>query len=195
MRLRYKTAGLCLAACLTAALLFTRSPAYVSTYGGIPSPSQMAVTRQPPALFYVEDIPLPRPLQRYTYALCDEMQVDYDLILAVMWKESRFQTDAVHVNSNGTRDSGIMQINDINSEWMAQKLEITDLMDPRQNIRAGVTIIAGFVHRYGIHDGVMAYNLGEAGMKRAKERGVTSTDISQSIMEKMAQFKERQKLP
>jgi len=124
---------------------------------------------------YLEDIPMSRELQEYTYGRCEELGLEYELVLAIMWRESRFQTDAVGYNSNGTKDNGIMQINDVNREYLEKTYGITNLMDPYQNIQAGTAMLAEYMKQYGDEKAVlMAYHLGEAGMQRKMAEGVTT---------------------
>lgn len=133
---------------------------------------------------YCEAIPLSYALQKYTYEACGRNGVDYDLVLALMWRESRFQVNAVHVNTNGTRDNGIMQINDVNRGWLLEQHGIVDLMDPKQNIEAGTIMLGGLVEKYDVHRALMAYQYGEQGMKRKLWEGVTTNRQISMLYEK-----------
>ena len=84
-----------------------------------------------------------------------------------MYHESNYDPSAVRYYEDGSSDSGIMQINSINSQSLYELYGITDLQDPYENILAGVSIISGFVHQYGEHDGLMAYNMGVGGYQNA----------------------------
>lgn len=138
---------------------------------------------------YSKDIPMSLELQKYTYNECVEKGLEYELVLALIWRESRFNADAVGHNQNGTKDSGIMQINDVNKEWLRKELGITDLMDPWQNIDAGTTMLSKFTGKYGVHDGLMAYQYGEAGMKQKIEQGVVTNDKITLLLNKREDFK------
>jgi soluble lytic murein transglycosylase-like protein len=62
---------------------------------------------------------------------------------------------AVHVNANGSRDLGVMQVND---SWFTG-----DWQDPEVNIRAGCGLIKWLTHQPGITtwwDVAVAYNCG-----------------------------------
>ena len=72
------------------------------------------------------------------------MGVDSDLIKAVMSGESDGVVKAYNKNNNGTFDSGLMQINSCNYEWLTEELGITDFYDPEQNIKCGVFYDCGF---------------------------------------------------
>lgn len=145
-------------------------------------------------LYYIPEIPLDKELQKYTYDLCLEKNIDYELVLAVMWRESRFEFDATGYNANGTQDSGIMQINDINKEWIAKELDITDLYDPYQNILAGITMLADFINTYGEHDGLMSYGAGAVGMTRLKNKGFTTLDSVQLALDKRKEIELMEKV-
>lgn len=124
---------------------------------------------------YSEKIPMSLELQQFTYAKCEERGLEYELVLAIIWRESGFNADAVNVNSNGTRDNGIMQINDINREWLKDKHGITDLMDPFQNIDAGTAMLGNLTSKYGPHNALLAYQYGEGGMARRLKQGITTS--------------------
>jgi soluble lytic murein transglycosylase-like protein len=139
---------------------------------------------------YSDAIPLSRELQEHTYQECQQFELDYKTVLALMWRESRFQVSAVHINRNGTQDSGIMQINDVNKGWLLEELGITDLMDPMQNITAGITLFGRLAQKYGEHYALMAYQFGEQGMLNQIDKGVTTTRQIQDVYDKRAQFAE-----
>lgn len=133
--------------------------------------------------FYIPEIPLSEELQAYTYQQCQEKQVSYELVLAMMYHESNYDPAAVRYYQDGSSDSGLMQINSINSKSLNELYGITDLQDPYENIQAGVSIISGFVHQYGEHDGLMAYNMGVGGYQNAIANGTYTTTYAQNIME------------
>ncbi|GHU80290.1 hypothetical protein FACS1894191_5210 [Clostridia bacterium] len=138
---------------------------------------------------YLPEIPLNEELQRYTYQQCIANGLDYALVLALMWRESGFELDAVGYNDNGTSDSGVMQINDINREWLKKDMGITDLMDPKQNITAGTAILGGFVKRHGMHNALLAYQYGEAGMAEKLKSGLVTNSKIQLLYSKREYFR------
>jgi hypothetical protein len=158
------------------------------TEQGIPRTPAMMEQETEPRFIYTEQIPLSRELQEYTFAQCRENGLSYELVLALMWRESRFQVTAVGYNRNGTRDNGVMQINDVNRGWLMSELGITDLMDPRQNIAAGTAMLGRLTAKYGEHNALMAYQYGETGMKRKLRQGVTTNDLIRQLYAKRAEF-------
>ena len=134
----------------TTATLITPEPTKV------PEPEPV----EPTARIY--DIPLSKELQEYTFTLCEENDLDYELILAIMEQESDYQERAI----SKTNDYGIMQINKANHRWLHEKLGIDNFLDAEQNIQAGIYMLTDLTHSYGnTHKVLMAYNTGEAGAK------------------------------
>lgn len=90
-----------------------------------------------------------------------------------------------------TNDYGLMQINICHKDFLRKKLQVTDLLDERQNIKAGVYMLSDLVNRYEDRDrALMAYNCGEAGAKRLWEKGVYSTAYSRKVIETAAELRE-----
>ncbi len=113
-------------------------------------------------------------------------RVDLDpwLVARVIEVESGWQPGVVHLNADGTRDRGLMQINDSTWPWLAQRLGLSDPLDPAQNIRAGTWYLAMLVQRYGTEAGVTAYNRGEQGLRTwVVSRGTSRTAYSRKVME------------
>lgn len=139
----------------------------------------------PPVIFY--DVPLSTELQEYAYYLCHEMSVHYPLAIAVMQKESGFDSERVsQVNKNGTTDHGIMQITSSNHDWLEQEIGITDWLDPEQNILAGVFILSIHTHYQDHHQILMAYNSGAGGAKdNFWDYGIYTNSYSEQVMEIM----------
>ena len=56
---------------------------------------------------------LKKEMSDYICALCTEMEIDSDLIVAILMKENpEFDPEATHKNDNGTIDVGMFQLND-----------------------------------------------------------------------------------
>ncbi len=135
-----------------------------------------------------EEIPLSAQLQEFAYNLCEQEGVPYALVLAVIEHESNFDADAIYHNDNGTRDSGLMQLNDIVREHVKERFGVTDLLDPEQNITAGVGILSDYLEKYEVQEAVMAYAIGESGMQNAKQNGRHSTKATDEILTLMEKY-------
>jgi soluble lytic murein transglycosylase-like protein len=132
------------------------------------------------------DVPLSKSLQRYIHEISADNNVPVSLVMAIIEHESGFNPEAV----SPTDDYGLMQINKINHEWLAKDYRCVDMLDPYQNVFAGVKIIGRFVEKYDGDYGraLMAYNLGDYGAKKAVENGITSTKYSAAIYNLMMEY-------
>lgn len=131
------------------------------------------------------DCELPYELQEYTYYISRSYGVDFELVMAVMYTESSFDVAAISY----TGDRGLMQINDIAVPELADKLYITDISDPYQNIRAGVYILADYVSRYDdLSRVLMSYNMGEYGAATLWNEGIHSTSYTEKVLKKFKEF-------
>jgi soluble lytic murein transglycosylase-like protein len=90
--------------------------------------------------------------KQYALAIADkasEMGVDPDLALAVAFRESSFNPNALGQPIKGDpnrRAIGLMQIDPVNAKGL--KMTIEDLADPEKNIAAGIQILRENLDRY-----------------------------------------------
>lgn len=127
-----------------------------------------------------EEIPLDFDLQCHLIAVCEEYGVPQNVALGVIQAESSFTATA----ANGSC-YGYMQINSINSDWLSEKIGVTDLTDPYQNIRSGVFILSDLYGKYrDWHKALICYNYGEGGaQEHVFSKGYTTTSYSRTVME------------
>lgn len=133
------------------------------------------------------DVPLSKELQDYIYSVCDTYNVPCELVYGMIEVESGFRADVV----SATDDYGLMQINICNHEWLCEELNIVNLLDPEQNILAGVYIISSHLE---VTDGdiplaLMRYNCGATGAKRLWEQGIYSTSYTEKVMAAYENYK------
>ena len=125
-------------------------------------------------------------LKEYTAQICNEYNVDYSLALGVIYNESRFQSGLTHVNSNGTIDYGLMQVNEVNFEYLNKALGIqsmTDLLDDRVGIRCGVELLA--YHKRHTNDdsaALLRYQIGEGKYKQYLRNGRYTNKTHQQVL-------------
>jgi len=127
-------------------------------------------------------IPLDTSLQEYTYKKCQQYGIPqhYELVLAMMWRESNFTVDGI----SATNDYGIMQINKCNHKWLQEALGVTDFLNAKQNIEAGVYMISTYLLRYDAQRALMAYNYGENSARQKWRNGIYSSSYSRDIISK-----------
>lgn len=127
-----------------------------------------------------DEIPLDYDTQAALRSWCDEYSVPYQLALAVIEAESSFNPEA----SNGNC-YGYMQINSINQEWLGEKIGVTDLTNPLQNLHSGVFMLGHLYEKYEDWQKVLlCYNCGETGAyDHYFSQGRTSSSYSRHVME------------
>ena len=133
-----------------------------------------------------ERIPLSRNLQERMQTFCGDCAVPYEIALAVVYQESRFQCDA----ENGSC-VGLMQINQVNGDRLFSKIGVTDLRDPEQNLQAGIWMLGELFEKYGEWNmALTAYNNGESGAKKKFfDKGMISCPYSESVLRKSEEWK------
>lgn len=127
------------------------------------------------------DIPLSDDLQQYTYDVCMDYNIvdKYDMVLALMWRESDFKADAV----SSTNDYGLMQINAVH---FTDDFDVTDALDPRANIEYGVYTLS-CLYEDIVDDNMvlMSYNMGRCGATELWEQGTYASNYSLDILDKV----------
>lgn len=105
------------------------------------------------------DVPLDAELQLHIISEAIEHDIDPAIIMAMAYKESTYNTNAV---GDGGNSYGLLQIQ---PKWHYQrmsKLGCTDLLDPYQNVIVGIDYLSEQLARYDGHMGkaLTAYNAG-----------------------------------
>ncbi len=99
-------------------------------------------------------------------AAAQKYGVDPTLALAVAAHESGFNPTATHQNSNGTTDWGVFQLNDTT----VRTLNVSDPLDPSQNIDAGVRLLGMLSNQYSgdLQKTLWAYSAGAGSVASGK---------------------------
>ena len=142
---------------------------------------EITIATEPEFQPEIYNIPLADDLQLYTYNLCEEYDITlhYPLVLAVMGHESRYDEKVI----SRTNDYGLMQINKVNHNWLREKLSITDFLDAKQNIHAGVYMLSTYLNKYAtVNEALMAYNMGEGGARKQWAAGNYSTAYTTKVL-------------
>lgn len=131
----------------------------------------------------------PEKMQVYTYCVCKQYGVRYDLVVALIEKESGYKFDEVGDDGHSI---GYMQIYE---EWHKDRMErlnVTDLRNPYQNVLVGIDYLSELIERYGtVQDALAAYNYGEQGAKRNLwKKGIYVYEYNQTIMNRMKEIEE-----
>lgn len=145
------------------------------------------------------DLPLDEIYQQYIYDKSVEYGLEYELLLAIAFHESNFDTSTTNTtNSNGTNDYGLFQVNSGNLKWVndlsGQKLDVRN--NTYDNIIGGI-VIFNYYYSYWKSEGLEgdkldqyalnSYNAGIAGYKkmgyvsRKYDRAIRATRDSYKI--------------
>ena len=124
--------------------------------------------------------------QEFIFYLSYGYYIDFPFVMGLIKAESTFRT---HIISE-TNDYGLMQINIRNHDWLNERFGIDDLLDPEQNIRAGLFILRTLFEKYDDPAKVlMAYNMGEHGANLLWEQGVFDTNYTRRVMTYAEEFR------
>lgn len=129
----------------------------------------------------VNNVGLSDDVQQYLIEVCREYSIAPELVLAIIQVESGFDASVI----SKTDDYGLMQINKCNHKAYEKLLGITDFLDPKQNILAGVHMLASLRDDYGCDTEekmLMAYNLGIGKARALWKQGIVSTSYSSKVL-------------
>ena len=136
--------------------------------------------------FRTYNISLPVEQQQYAFNICKKYGVEYELFLAIMYKESNYRSNATGVNSYG-----LCQIHSSNFSMLTSRLGVTNFYDPYDNMTAGAYILSTYYNIARKHVSgedvavyaLNAYNMGDgAYYAQCFSKGVLNRSYSTSII-------------
>lgn len=129
-----------------------------------------------------EDIPLSYELQAALYGVCQDYEISFELMLALIEQETQF----TNVKGDGGKAYGFCQIWPIWHGDRMEELGVTDLMDPESNFRVACHYLRELFDEYGdTHKVLMAYNAGPSGAAKMWSEGIMTSSYSRAVMERM----------
>ena len=146
-------------------------------------------TPEPTPAVYIYDVPLDSDLQFHIIDLCDSYHIDPAIIMAMIERESQFKAGVV---GDGGESFGLMQVKPKYHRERMEKLGVTDLLDPYQNVMVGIDYLAELLLRYeDIEVSLMAYNAGPGGANEHWwQYGIYSNAYSRGVLERSRTFRE-----
>ena len=139
--------------------------------------------------FKYYDVPISDDIQLKIKEICDSYNIEMPLILAMIKHESGFDSGVL---GDGEDSVGLMQIQPKWHSFRMEKLMVTDLTDPVQNVRVGADLLSELIEKgKGIEWALMAYNGGERMADQMYESGKTSI-YAQKVMQYKEEINNRQ---
>ena len=134
-------------------------------------------------------VPLDLELQLFIIQVCEDYHIEPSIVIAMIERETRFDVDAIGDNCHSY---GLMQIQQQWHQGRMDKLGVTDLLDPYQNVLVGIDYLAELCGLYeDIEMALMAYNAGCNGAHQYWfSNGIFSNAYSQGVLDRSRTFKE-----
>lgn len=112
------------------------------------------------ALAYLSEnkVTVPEEIERLCIQYGKENGIAPELLEAICWKESRFQADVV--NASGTCH-GIAQIHRGSHRARMERLGVTDLYDPKENLQVCADYLAELFEKYEDPETVLEFYNGD----------------------------------
>ena len=109
---------------------------------------------------YIKGCPLPEKVQREIFHICEDATLSFELVMSLIYEESGWDPGCI---SDDGESVGLMQIQKRWHKELMDKTGCTDLTDPVQNVRVGITLLKRHFRTYQDPAwALMAYNGGQA---------------------------------
>lgn len=134
----------------------------------------------------LDSVPFEPELQEWIYTYSTEQNVSPYLVYAIVWKESRYNID---ITGDNGQSHGLMQIRVRYHQERMDRLGITDLYDPKQNIMVGIDYLLELLNwkeDTTLQWALMAYNGGPDYADQLQEAG----EVSDYALEVLAKLEE-----
>lgn len=133
----------------------------------------------------------PEVVQVYLWCLCEQRDIDYYMVVALIERESGYKWDAQGDSGNSV---GYMQIG---KKWHKERMieeGVEDLLNPYGNIRVGLNFLQYLNNKYlessGANCVLMAYNMGESGARSLWRDGIYSTEYSREVLKRAEEIRQ-----
>ena len=124
----------------------------------IKEPIEEPVEEEPEPTTVYFDVPLDEGLQDYIFELCEERDIDPAVVIGMIEYESTFDASVIGDRGNSF---GLMQVQPRWHRERMDRLGVTNLMDPYQNVLVGIDYLDELLDRdKGLGWALMAYNGG-----------------------------------
>lgn len=137
----------------------------------------------------IDSIPLAADLQQHINKLASENNIDRCIIYAMIKHESGYRADAIGDNGNSI---GLMQVQPRYHKARMDRLGVTDLVNPYQNVIVGIDYLAEMLERYegNMTKALTAYNCGIGGAEKYFSQGIDANAYTKKILAYAKELKE-----
>ena len=134
---------------------------------------------EPETTASVYNVPLDHELQLFIIQLCEEHHIDPAIVIAMIDSESEFEAGAI---GDSGAAFGLMQVQPRWHKERMDRLGVTDLLDPYQNVTVGVDYLAELIALdRGIEWALMCYNGGFPYANEHSALGIISNYASEVL--------------
>lgn len=140
----------------------------------VPKVTVLVVEQEEQPQTYWESVPLDRPLQEYIAVTSRQYGIDPEIVFAMCYRESTYNPSDI---GDGGNSYGLMQVQKRYHLDRMERLGVTDLLDPYQNVTVGIDYLCELLNKYGdMEKSLTAYNRGHY--------SGTVTEYAKDVMEK-----------
>ena len=142
-------------------------------------------TETPKGEMQYYNVPLSKELQEYIAEICTQYDsVSLPLVLAIIQRETNYDPNAIGDNGNSL---GLMQIQPQWHEARMERLGVTDLLNPYENVTVGIDILAECIGKYNtLEEALTVYNAGPSGAEELYfSKGIKANEYALAIIEIM----------
>ena len=124
----------------------------------------------------------------YLQSLVDVYDIEYELMLALIWTESTYQQTLI-----AGRNWGFTQINTINHSWLRIDYGLDNMLCSYQNLHAGAIILRMALDAAdnNYHRALMNYNMGHSGAAAQFRKGIYTSSYSRVVVARYELLKEQ----
>lgn len=146
----------------------------------LPDGTAVPVTQQED-VYATFDVPLDYDLQVYIIQTCEELNIDAGVVMAMIFFESSYDASAI---GDGGNSVGLMQIQERWHKERMERLDVTNLLHPYQNVTVGIDYLAELMdkHNGNTEMALIEYNAGQPNAyKYWFSQGEHSNEYSQKV--------------
>lgn len=133
------------------------------------------------------DVPLTVELQMHIFRECEVYNIPPSIIVAMIERESRYNASII---GDSGKSFGLLQIQPMWHQSRMDRLGVTDLLDPYQNVTVAIDIVAELLEENDdVYWMLMTYNGGKAYADEMMAQG-TYSDYAMYVIDRATELEE-----